>query len=125
MYCTRFSTVVKAAVIDGDAAGIGVRERGAGENDVGHVAHALIVAVGREDIILRAGDDLPRLLKIQQGTAHAVNKAVAGGDDAVINQQPAFVRLNRHGARADFGGLPCGGVALDGSHHVAVLAPEA
>ena len=62
---------------------------------------------------------LPRLIEIEQRRAEAVHKAIARGEHAVIEQQPAFARLDRRRPGPDLGGLP----AADRLHHKAMLAP--
>ena len=59
-----------------------------------------------EQISICAKEDLPGLIDVQQDRAHAVNVAVAVGDNAVIEHQPAFGRLDGNRPGADFGGLP-------------------
>ena len=65
-------------------------------------------------------DHLPRRVEVQQGRAHAVDEAIAVGQHAMIEQQPSLSRLDRDGARADFGVLPRPRL---GDHYPSMLSP--
>ena len=56
---------VGTAVIDGDASRGAVRQGGAGEDHVGHVAHAFVKLPRRHQVVLGAVFHLPRLVQIQ------------------------------------------------------------
>ncbi len=62
---------------------------------------------------------LPGLLQIQKGGPEAIGEAIAGGQHAVVDQQPTRAGLDGDRPGADLGGLP----AANRAHHVAVAAP--
>src|SRR5687768_15659717 len=62
---------VRAAVVDRDAAGRRVAQRGAGEDHVRHVADALVVLARVQEIGLGAVKHLPRLVDVEQRGAEA------------------------------------------------------
>ena len=115
---------VCTAVVDGNSAGIGIGERRAGESNVGNVAVLLVRYFGAQDVELGAVFHLPRLVDVQDRCAHTVYVTVAGGDYAVVDQQPTFIGLDGAGACAGLGALPCGYVKGCGTEYVSVLAPE-
>ena len=96
----------------------------AGEGHAGHVAHELVVLARADEVLAAAGKYFPGLLQVQQGAAERIDIAVAGAEDAVIEEEPAFGGLDRDGAGADLHALP--GTYLERSrcHHVAVVPPE-
>jgi hypothetical protein len=115
---------VGASVVDGDAAGGGVVELGTGEADVGHVAHALVRLLWRDEVRTRTVDGFPRLFEVEQSRPEAVDVTVAGVEHAVIEQQPALAGLHGDGAGAYLHALPGTHLEGGGRHHVTVAAPE-
>ena len=49
---------------------------------------------------------------------------VTGIDYPMIDQKPAFIGLDRYGARPDLGALPCGQISRNRAHHMTMPAPE-
>ena len=115
---------IRAAVVDGNASGILIRERGAGEDDIGHIADAFVEFPRSHEVVPGTILDLPRFIQIQKGGTDTIDIAVAGGEHTMVNQQPAFVGFNRRRSRTDLGALPGGIVALDGAENEAVASPE-
>ena len=115
---------VGAAVVDGDAAALGVVNLGAREANVGHIARQLILFLRRNEVRTRTIDGLPRLFEVEQGRSEAVNVAVAGAKHAVVEQQPALAGLYGHRTGADFHALPCAYLEGGRAHHVAMATPE-
>ncbi len=97
---------------------------GAGETYVGHVAHALVRSLRRDEVWSGAVCSLPRLFQIEQGRAEGVYVAVARAEHAVIEQQPSLGSLYGYRTCADLHALPCGYFEGGRSHHVAVASPE-
>ena len=64
------SDSIGTAVVEGDAAGGGVSQSGAGKDHVWDVSHTLIGGLRRDQIGLRAVFYLPRLVKIQKSGSH-------------------------------------------------------
>src|SRR4030042_1174804 len=61
----------------------------------------------------------PWLVQIKQRGPEAVHESIAGRQHAVIEQEPAFGRLNRSRTGSDLGALP----ATFHTHHEAVSSP--
>ena len=112
---------VRRAIVDGDAAGVGVLEGGAGEAHAGHEALLLIPLLGGQQEVLAAILHLAGLVDVQDGRAEGIDEAGAGAGRAVVEQQPALAGLDGRGAGADLHALPPLAAA---GHHVAVHAPE-
>lgn len=110
---------IRAAVVDRDAAGIGVAKRRAGECNVLDVADALVKLTRVQEIFGAAVLYLPRLVGIENAGTEAVHEAVAALENAVVEAEPALARFDRNWTRADLLGFP----ALVRSHYVTVLAP--
>ena len=70
--------------------------------------------------VAAAGDHLPWLIQVEERGAHRVDEAVARRQDTVVDQEPAFGRLDGGRPGADLGGLPAPGF---GRHDVAMPAP--
>src|SRR4030042_4614391 len=64
-------------------------------------------------------DHSPWLVQIKQRGPEAVHESIAGRQHAVIEQGPAFGRLNRSRTGSDLGVLP----ATFHTHHEAVSSP--
>ena len=111
---------IRTAVVDCDPAGCGIMQRRTGEDHVRHVSHPFIRFFRRQQIIRRPFDDLRRIVKVQQGRAEGIDKPVAAGQDAMINQQPSGIRFNRHRTGADLCGLPA---ELYRAHHQTMVSP--
>ena len=112
---------VGAAIVHGDTAGIRVLKGGAGEADVGHEAPLLVPLLRGQKERIAAVKHPAGLVDVQDRAADGVNIAVAGPGDAVVEEEPALVRLDGRGPAADFQILPP--VAAP-AHDVAVAAPE-
>jgi len=112
---------VGSTIVDGDAAGVGIGQGSARERNVRHVTGELIALFRTEDIEVASFLHDPRLLVVKKRYAEAINEAVAGVQNAVINHQPAFIGLDRNRAGADLLGLPAGVTAR--AEDIAVLAP--
>ena len=111
---------IRRAIVECQTARGGVTEAPHREADPGHEPGQLIGGFRVEEGLFRAGDHLPRLFEIEQHGADRVHVPVAGGRDAVIDEEPSLARLNRRGTRTDLRALPPRAAA---AHHVAVLAP--
>ena len=98
-------------------------QRRAGEGDVGHVAHALVGHLRRNQIRAAAGQHLPGLVEVEQRRAEGVDIAVARAQHAVVEEQPPLRGLDGDGARTDFHALPGAHLECGGRHHVAVVSP--
>ena len=112
---------IGSAVIDGDVAGRGVLKRCAGEADVGHEARGFVAFLWRQKEVFASVQHLRGLIDIQYRAAEGIHKAVAGAGDAVVEQQPPFVRLDGRRAASDFDALP---PIARAAHHMPVLSPE-
>ena len=111
---------VGAAVVDGEAIRRRIDERRAREDHVRHVTDLLVRHLRREEVVAGTRDDAPRLVEVEQRRAHRVDEAVARGEDAVVDHEPALVGLDRDRAGADLRRLPAPGPR---AHHVPVAAP--
>lgn len=112
---------VGAAIVQSDAAGVGILQGGAGEADVGHEAALLIPLFRGQKEVAAAVQYLTGLVLIQNGTADGVDEAIAGSGNAVVEQQPALAGLNGGSTAADLHALPPVGAL---AHHMAVTTPE-
>ncbi len=112
---------VGSAVVDGQFVALG--ECGTGEDHVGHVALEFIGSGGGEKVVHGTVEYARGFVPVEQGSAHGVAVAVARGDHAVIEKQPALFGEDGHGAGTDFGALPSALFEGHGTHHVAVFAP--
>ena len=110
---------VGAAVVYADAACRGISQRRAGEDHIGYIARQFVKLFRSHQVPGTAAQHLPGLIQVKQGHAHAVDKAVAAGQHAVIDQQPPFIRLDGGGAGAHLGALPAVRCAED----IAVAPP--
>ena len=90
------NTGIGTAVVDSNSACISVAERRTGEGNVLHVAYALVVLSGVEEIFAAAVFNYPGLINIKDTSAEAVNIAVAALENAVVEYQPAFACFNRN-----------------------------
>ena len=111
---------VRRAVVDGDAASITVLQGSAGENDVRHEAGRFVGFFRRQQVVFAAVQHLRRLVDVQNRAAHGVHEAIAGGRDAVVEQQPAFGRFDGGSAAANLDGFPPVAAA---AHHMAMVSP--
>ena len=112
---------VGAAIVQGDAAGVGILQGGAGEADVGHEAALLVVLLRREQEVAAAVQHFAGLVTVQDGAADGVHETIAGAGDAVVEQQPALAGLNGSSTAADLDTFPPVGAF---AHHMAVTAPD-
>ncbi len=112
-------TGIRTSVINGDSARVLVAKRCAGEGNVLYVADTLINFTWIYEILLTSGNNLPRLINVQQAGSEAVNKSVAAFKYAVIEAKPTFACLDRNRTRAYLFGFP----AAAGRHYVSVLSP--
>ena len=115
---------VSTTIIDGYATSLGVVQGGTGETDVGHVAHALVELARRDEVGTRAGDDAPRLIKVEQCRAESVDIAVARMQHAVMEDKPTLTGLDGRGTCADLHALPRAHLEGSGRHHMAMVSPE-
>lgn len=96
---------VSAAIIEGDAAGVGILQGGAGEADVGHEAALLIPLFRGQQEVAAPVEHLAGLVPVQNGTADGVHETVAGAGDTVVEQQPALAGLDGSCTAADLHAL--------------------
>ena len=111
---------IRAALVNGDFSAFRVCQAGAGKRYIWNIPYAFVSGLGRKQIGLWTAQHLPRLFQVQQGYAKAVDKSVAAGQDAVIEEEPSLVGLNGNGACADLCGAPG---AIERGHDVTVTAP--
>lgn len=110
---------VRAAVVDANSACVCVNKVSAGECYRVCVADKLVVRLGADKVGRASLQDFPRLVLIEESGGEAVHITVAGGQYAVVENEPAAVCLYRDRTCAHFCGLP----TLGGSHNVSVFAP--
>lgn len=110
-------------VIDGYAASVWIMKGGAGEANVGHVAHTLVELARRDEVGTRTGDDAPRLIEIEQCRAESIDVAVARMQHAVMEDKPALTGLDGRGTCADLHALPRAHLKGSGRHHMAMMSP--
>ena len=89
------------------------------ESYIGHITHTFIIGLGREQVGGATADHLPGLVQVQQGSAKAVDKAIAGSEHAMVKEQPTLRGLHWNRSGAHLGALP----AAEGTHYEAVLPP--
>lgn len=90
------NTGIGTAVVDSNSACISVAESRTGEGNVLHVAYALVVLSGVEEIFAAAVLYYPGLINIEDSCAEAIYVAVAALEHAVVEYKPAFACFNRN-----------------------------
>ena len=112
---------VSSAIIYGHL--VAIAQGGTGEYDIGHIACQFVGCGGCQEVVERAVEHLLGIVEVKQGCSHRIAIAIAGADDAVVEQQPTFFGLDGHTAGSNLEALPC--ALLEGRHlhHAAVLAP--
>lgn len=94
------------------------------EHHVGHVACEFVDGSRSQQVVLGASQHLPGLVLVEQYGTHGIAISVAGGNDAVVEHEPALLGEYRHAAGTHFGALPCALLKGHGRHDVPMLAPE-
>lgn len=81
-------------------------QRGAWENDIGHMSRCLVWSFGSQQMRPASVEDPMWLFAIEDRGSHAVNESVAGIQDAVIDHEPTVGYFDWNGSCSDFGPLP-------------------
>ena len=97
---------IGAAIVDAYSAGVCVNKVSAGECYSVCIADKLIHRLWAEQVGSASLEDLPRLVLVEQSSGEAVNITVAGGKNAVIENEPAAVCFDRDRTCAHFCGFP-------------------
>ena len=93
-------------IVDGEPTGGSVAQGGARKYNIRDKALFLVGHLGSQHEVLGPVPDPRWFGEIQESRAHAVDEAVAGSGDSVVEEEPSFGGFNRRGSRADLDRLP-------------------
>ena len=97
---------VRCAVVEPDLVRRPIVDEAAREHGVRDVADPLVRRIGREDPLRQPMEDAGRLVEVEQGEPDAVDAAADHLLDAVVDQQPAVLGLERRRPDARCGSRP-------------------
>ncbi len=111
---------IGSTVVYGESSCPRVTQCCTGKNNIGYITNTFVQLPRIQDVGFSSMAHLPRFIQVEKRSACVINISVAGGNHAVIDDQPPLTSLDGRGSGSDLSALPTQSFS---AHHPAMPSP--